>query len=443
MNLLHNAIKFSPDGGDGHRHRRRAPRRSRRLGHATMAWASRPRTRRASSSASTRSTVPGSAAWAAPAWAWPSPATSPRPTAAASGWSRSRARARPSASRCRSPSRGSSHASSSGGTSQRSSASPSPSLVCRSTVASAPFFMRDAGRIDEVGQEQRRSPGRDPRTSASRAPVSSSSAHSSRLPKPSAEAPVGLDGHVQDAGHDLGRLLRAHQGAADDDVGSHRRGPRGSSPSRSLCLRPLSVSGRRSSSPIHSNASPAWACRSRCTRTLPELGEARPRTCAARVARLACPPRAPHRPKPLGAEGFVREWGRTAQSPPWMSRLSAAFMNRSMRWLMAVKTRAEGGQPLLLAAVGRGRIVVAPVEALALAREDRAGLAGRVAHGDDVVEACAQRTRSTDLERRPSVGRSRPRAAPAASAAGPRRPRCRPRRPRRHRRPSRAAAPRP
>ena len=91
VNLLHNAIKFSPEGGvvtvgadAGRRHGRRS--RS-----PTRARASRGRSRRGSSSASTRSTARVSAGRAAPASASRSPATSPRPTAGASGSSRPRA----------------------------------------------------------------------------------------------------------------------------------------------------------------------------------------------------------------------------------------------------------------------------------------------------------------------------------------------------------------
>ena len=81
MNLLHNAIKFSPQGGTVTITTDELPTASSSPS-PTTAWASRRRTRTASSSATTRWTAPVSAAWGAPASGWPSPGTSPRRTAA-------------------------------------------------------------------------------------------------------------------------------------------------------------------------------------------------------------------------------------------------------------------------------------------------------------------------------------------------------------------------
>ena len=100
VNLLHNAVKFSPDGGAVTVTGPRASRRTWSCRSPTMASASRGRPRRASSSASTRSIGRASAARAAgPAWAWPSPATSSSSTAAGSGSNRPRAPAARSRSR--------------------------------------------------------------------------------------------------------------------------------------------------------------------------------------------------------------------------------------------------------------------------------------------------------------------------------------------------------
>ena len=102
VNLVHNAVKFSADGGEvdasGSAQARR--RRGRRRRSRTTASASRRPTRAGSSSASTRSTGRASGA-AAPASGWRSRATSSSSTAAGSGSSPRRGAARRSRSRCR------------------------------------------------------------------------------------------------------------------------------------------------------------------------------------------------------------------------------------------------------------------------------------------------------------------------------------------------------
>ncbi len=97
VNLLHNAIKFTPDGGSvrvsatfggrrrhgrGERHRRRHRRRG-PAAHLRTLLQGRPRPRQRT---------------AAPAWAWRSSSTPSRPTAAPSAWRASRATAPPSLS---------------------------------------------------------------------------------------------------------------------------------------------------------------------------------------------------------------------------------------------------------------------------------------------------------------------------------------------------------
>ena len=79
---------------------------------------------------------------------------------------------------------------------------------------------------------------------------------------------------------------------------------------------------------------------------------------------------------------------------------------RSPIW---VKTRRKTTRRSLLGALGLGRVLVAPVERLVAAREDRADLARLVAHGDDVVERLARGTPSTDLERAAGRVDARPR----------------------------------
>ena len=99
VNLLHNAVKFSPDGGDvsGQRRRRGRPGRQRRG--RSRRRASRGRRRPGSSSASTRWTGRGSGARPAePGWASRSRATSSSSTVGRSGSNRSRDAGPPSGS---------------------------------------------------------------------------------------------------------------------------------------------------------------------------------------------------------------------------------------------------------------------------------------------------------------------------------------------------------
>ena len=71
-------------------------------------------------------------------------------------------------------------------------------------------------------------------------------------------------------------------------------------------------------------------------------------------------------------------------------RATANCWTRSPSWM---KTLPEGRQALLLRALDGGRVLVAPVERLVDAGEDRADLAGLVAHRDDVVERSGRGTR--------------------------------------------------
>ena len=99
-NLLENAVKFSYDGSAV----RFAGRVADEKVHSTWrttAWASRPATSTASSSASTAWTRAAAATAAAPAWGCRSSATWPPTTRGRSRWTRARVRARPSGSSCR------------------------------------------------------------------------------------------------------------------------------------------------------------------------------------------------------------------------------------------------------------------------------------------------------------------------------------------------------
>ena len=103
VNLLHNAVKFSPNGGRDHRRRAStSDGRDPGLGRATRAWASRAPSRPASSSGSTRWTEPASEGGAGRASGCRSPATSSSRTAAGSGRNRRKAKDRPSRSPFRS-----------------------------------------------------------------------------------------------------------------------------------------------------------------------------------------------------------------------------------------------------------------------------------------------------------------------------------------------------
>ena len=357
MNLLHNAIKFSPDGGTVTITTRRAARRRGRLGDRPRAWASRRRTRTASSSASTRSTGRDSAASAAPAWAWPSPDTSPRRTADASGSNRPRARAPRSASPCPSPERpgvadrrlgrsGCYSSSRSGGTSQRSVPSPSPSVVvqvdggqgallhraCRPRRSGRPAASSEIGVVahqhglagaqlveqtPELPLAEAVSPGR----ASTRTVMSSSAATISAV------------------------CERAHLGAADDDVRPDAMlVQEAAQPLRTACG-PCCVRGRRSSSPSHSMASPAWAWRNRCRRTdragLPEpcRGHAR----KSRTSGGHLPAGRDRAPRPR-----LSDW---RQSVSDACVVRCTVRNRSMRWLMRGEDAAEGAQALLVAAL--------------------------------------------------------------------------------------------
>ena len=81
---------------------------------------------------------------------------------------------------------------------------------------------------------------------------------------------------------------------------------------------------------------------------------------------------------------------------------------RSPSWM---NTRPEHRQPLLLGALGLGRILVAPVERLVDAGEDRASLPGLVAHGDrrsrTLAEVLVHRLRARPRASMPASARTR------------------------------------
>ncbi len=94
VNLLDNAIKYSPPGGTVRVRVAGGFDGTVEVRVRTRASASPPRSWRASASVFTAPTEPAPAPRAAAAWAWPSPRRWSRPTAASSGWRARRARGR-------------------------------------------------------------------------------------------------------------------------------------------------------------------------------------------------------------------------------------------------------------------------------------------------------------------------------------------------------------